>query len=272
MRLKTGERRSRLLLEWACLAVLALAAPGRALPGDQDPGLDQHPGGQIPAEVRCVTEQGETIRLRDLADRPMILSLVYYRCMRICPQVQVALGRLVQDLGLGPGRDYRIVTFSFDPEDGPSEAAEARKNYTLPLGRDLPAGAWTFVTASAPDIARLTAAIGFGYRKEMHGFIHPVVLVLVAPGGTIARYILPSRFDYGVAYPVAFSSLEFREALDDARRGLVAPPAAGPLLFCFEHKPPQQDRYFRLMTVSGYATLATLALLFVYLSVARRRS
>ncbi len=229
-------------------------------------------GTRLPADITCIDDGGRRRPLGELMDRPVILSLVYDQCTRFCPQVQVGLGRLIQSLDLTPGRDYRIVTFSFDPEDGPEASAVARKNYTLPLGKDLPDGAWTFVTASAPDIARLTSALGFSYQKAMHGFSHPVILALIAPGGRISRYILPSRYAYGAAYPITFSPAELGRYIDEAGRGLIAGPPSGPPLFCFESEPPGQARYDRLTKTLGIVTLICLAAFFAYLVLARRRA
>ena len=246
----------------------AIAAGWRTPP----PGLEPKLGARLPADISCIDEGGRRWTLGDLFDRPVILSLVYDQCTHVCPQVQVALGRLVQGLGLVPDRDYRVVTFSFDSGDGTRAAAEARRNYTLPLGKGLPPDAWKFVTAGAPEIARLTSALGFGFQKTMHGFIHPVILVIVAPGGTVSRYVFPSRYAYGAAYPVVFSAAEFRRDIEQAARGHVAGPPSGPLLFCYEAEPPGQVSYEGLTKVFGIATLVFLAGLFTYLSLARRRA
>ncbi len=256
-------------LLWGIMAPPPSPAAGRRVP---PPGLDPKPGARIPSDIICTDEGGRRWTLGDLFDRPVILSLVYDQCTHICPQVQVALGRLVESLGLVPGRDYRIVTFSFDSEDGTAASAEARKNYTLPLGKGLPPDAWKFVTAPSPEIDRLTGALGFSFQKTMHGFIHPIILVIVSPGGAVSRYVFPSRYAYGAAYPVVFSPTEFRRDIGQAALGRVAGPPPGPLLFCYEAEPPGQVSYEGLTKVFGIATLVFLAALFAYLSLARRRA
>ncbi len=211
------------------------------------------------------------VRLADLLDRPAILSLAYYSCEHICPQVLVGLGQLVSGLDLEPGKDYRLITWSFDEGDTPAEAAAARKNYTLPLGPGFPEGGWAFLAASAAETAKLTEALGFSFKKDEHGFIHPVILVILTPGGRISRYVRISKFNYGVAYPVVLSTYETAESLRAAGRGMIDAGPGGPLLFCFPHEPPGQGRYYSLMTVLGSVTLLGLAALFVYLASGRRR-
>lgn len=257
----------------AALAVLSFPSAGNARGGSQaSPGVMERLGGTIPPDVECVNEQGVPFRLRDLIDRPTLLSLVYYRCEHVCPQLLVGLSELVSDLGLVAGRDYRLVTVSFDDGDTPAAAAEAKRNYLLPLGAGFDGGAWTFAMASGPNIARLTSALGFRFVRKEHGFDHPVVLVVLAPGGMISRYFRPRKYNYGEAYPVRFSPLEIKESLEAAGQGRIQAGPPGPLLFCFAGEPPGEVGYFRITRLFGWITLGSLALLFVYLSAVRRRS
>ncbi len=235
-------------------------------------GLVPNPGVEIPADIRCLNERGEEFPLRALLDRPAILSLVYYRCEHICPEVLVGLGRLVSNLDLQPAKDYRLITLSFDADDTPAAAAAARKNYSAPLGPAFPDAAWTFATASEGNISRLTKALGFSFEKHGHGFIHPAILVVLMPGGRVSRYVDVSKYNYGVAYPVNFSPVEMKQALLAAGRGRVSSAAPASLLFCFPSEPSRQAGFFRLTAIMGWITLGLLACLFVFLSAARKRA
>src|SRR5512135_3189581 len=79
----------------ACLpgrvGVLALLLSAAALAGP--PGVVERPGGSVPGNIRCVNDQGEAIALGTLLDRPVVLSLVYYSCEHVCPQVLAGLSR-----------------------------------------------------------------------------------------------------------------------------------------------------------------------------------
>jgi protein SCO1/2 len=225
----------------------------------------------VPGDARCIDEQGRSVELGARLDRPTILSLVYYNCEHMCPELLVGLGELVQALDLRPGEDYRILTLSFDETDTPAGAAEAKRNYLKPLGPDFPAGAWTFLTASREEIARITEALGFRFVKSGHGFVHPVILAILAPGGRISSYVYPAKFNYGVAYPLAFSRVEIKQALLAAGRGQTTTPPGAGLLFCFPGEPEGQARFFKLLTVVGIATLVVLGGLFVFLATSRRR-
>jgi protein SCO1/2 len=248
----------------------APAAARKTLPPDSI-GVSEKLGDSLPGDITCVDERGEEIRLDALLGKPVILCLVYYSCAHICPQVLVGLGRLVPQLDLRAGVDYRLITISFDAADTPAAAASAKQNYLHPLGPDFPGAAWLFATASEENITRLTGALGFRFAKRPHGFIHPSILVILSPGGRIARYIHVTKYNYGEAYPVAFSPVEIKQALLEAWSGRLSPTPPAPLLFCFPMEPSRQSRYFRLMAMSGWITLAGLGALFTTLSIKRRR-
>jgi len=235
------------------------------------PGLTEARGGRVPADVMAVDDRGAAVRLIDLVDRPTALALVYYSCEHVCPLVLGALGALTETMDLAPGRDYRLITMSFDPADTAADAATARTNYTKPLGPAVPDAAWAFLTASADDIARLTEALGFHFERHSHGFIHPSVLIILEPGGRISSYIHVSRTSYGVGYPVTFPPGTLSAALRRAASGATGVEDAAPLLFCYPGEPPAQARFFGLMTAMGAGTLVLMALFFVYLSTLGKR-
>jgi protein SCO1 len=274
MSMAPGRRRSplRLLMAGAMLLPFSLSGigPSEAAVPPRAPGLTERTGQTIPGNIICLDEQGNGVRLDALIDRPTILSLVYYSCEHICPQVLVGLGRLVSGGGLGPSSGYRLITVSFDGMDMPNDAAEAKRNYTRPLPEGFPPDAWRFLTASEHDIARLTEALGFRFKREGHGFVHPEVLVVLGPGGFISRYVQVTKFAYGTAYPVAFAPVPMASFLREAAARRTGSGPEDPVLFCFPGEPSGQAGYFGLLRVAGWGTLVALAALFIFLSAGRR--
>ena len=253
-------------------AVVIFGAAAGIAAETENPGIVEHLGQGIPADVSCLDERGAEVNLRTLVDRPTILSLVYYSCEHVCPQVLVALGRLVGELPLAAGTDYRVITLSFDPLDKPLDAAKARLNYTRPLAKDFPAAAWMFLTASERDIQALADRLGFNFEKDEHGFVHPAVLVILGPGGLISRYVYPGKYAYGAPFPVTFPAVAMADSLRKAARGETVEAAHGPVLFCFPHEPLGQSKYYSLMRLAGWVTLALLAAFFLYLRSGRAKN
>jgi protein SCO1/2 len=241
---------------------------GHDVPG---PGIEEKTGRFLPPDLAFYDEKGELVRLNSLLGRPVILTRVYYSCERICPQVLGGLSQALPRLAFEPGKDYRVVTVSFDASDTPQIARAAKQNYLKAIGRPFPEEAWKFLTGPERSIHDLTEAVGFSFRKEIHGFSHPVVLIFLTPDGRISRYYQVTNFAYGASYPVSFSSFDLNMALTEAAQGKSVTGLKKALLYCFSHEPPGQSRFFNFIGVVGLITLAAMAAFFVYLQVTARR-
>ena len=236
--------------------------------GAPDAGwLTEKGGGHIPMDATFVDEEGRPVQMKNILQRPAILALVYYHCFHICPQVLVGLSDAVSKLPLAPGKDYQIITLSFDENDRPSRAAEMKRNYMTAVGRPVPQDAWRFLTGDRENIEKITDAVGFRFQREPHGFVHPSALVILGPDGKISRYYYVSKYHYGVAYPVTFSTTELRRALVEASEGKTGVAIGTPLLFCFPHQPKEQDRFYSILSTAGIATVVFSVALFLYLAL-----
>ncbi len=233
-------------------------------PGDA-PSLRERLGGSVPLDLSFSDEKGNVVRLEDQIDRPVILTLVYFDCEHICPQVLGGLAEALGKLDLTPGKDYKVFTLSFDDEDTPETALRTRSNYLEAAGRSFPREAWKFLTGERASIKRMTSSLGFTFRKEAHGFIHPVVLVILSPEGKITRYIPVEKYQYGVAYKVTFSPVELAASIREASQGRIGVSSTRSDLFCFPEEPKEQAAFFRLLEIVGTVTLLGMVGLFAYL-------
>jgi len=234
--------------------------------------LNERLGFTIPDDIVLHDEIGTEVKLGDLIDRPAILTLVYYHCSHICPQMLFGLAGALSRLDLVPGRDYRVITLSFDDDDTRLDARTQKINYIKAIDRPFPEGSWKFLTGDRNNIEKVARAVGIKYKKVMHGFIHPEILIFVSPERKITKYLHVSTSSYGVQYPVIFSTLEFVGALADASRGAVGDHIKRTPLLCFPHEPEQQERFFHLLSILGAITLLLLLALFIYLNAAGRKS
>ncbi len=65
-----------------------------------DIGINERTGQNIPLDEVFYDEQGNTTSLKQLFNRPVVLSLVYYSCDRICPQLLSALAERQRNCSL----------------------------------------------------------------------------------------------------------------------------------------------------------------------------
>jgi protein SCO1/2 len=183
----------------------------------------------------------------------------------------LGISELLAKSELVPGRDYRVITVSFDETETPEDARSLKLNYIKAMNKPFPEDAWKFLTGDAQNIRKISESVGIGYKKVMHGFVHPEVLVFLSPQGKITRYFHVSTSSYGLGYPVMFSAIDFAGAVNDASKGATGSGIKQTPLLCFPHEPEQQAKFFSVLRTFGTATLILIMSLFIYLRFAKKK-
>jgi len=255
-----------------CVFVLACAglslfaqAPPKLQPGEgvsntkpailDQVGIEQRLNQQVPLDLMFVDETGQPVELRQyFGSKPVILALVYFQCPMLCSEVQNHLvGALNGIVRFNAGRDFNVITVSFDPRDTPKDAAANKKSY---LSRYRRAGAeqgWHFLTGRKDQIDALAGAVGFRYKwdQESRQFAHGSGIMLLTPDGRVAQYY------YGIEY----FPRDIQMGLIEASQGKIGNVVDQVLLYCY-HYDPAQGRYgaviFNILRVSALATLLLL--------------
>ena len=81
-------------------------------------GIDQKLDAPMPVDLPFVDEAGNQVTLGSyFGRRPVILVFAYYRCPMLCTLVLNDLGRAINACALEPGKDYDVVTISFDSRE-----------------------------------------------------------------------------------------------------------------------------------------------------------
>lgn len=216
-------------------------------------GVTEHPDAQVPLDLEFQTAEGDSITLGDLMDagRPVILTLNYSDCPRLCV---VQLNGLVDSVSKMPwnlGQEYDVITVSIDPAELPERAKLTKQKYLEAYGRPGGGSGWHFLVGSEENIKKLAETVGFGYTFYADQYIHVAVLMILTPDGRISRYI------YGVEYDPQTLKLSLVEAAE----GKVGSPMDQILLYCF-HYDSSSGRYglaaFNLIRAGGAVTLAFL--------------
>ncbi|MGH9529128.1 MAG: SCO family protein, partial [Terriglobales bacterium] len=116
-------------------------------PGLKNVGIQQNLNGQIPGDLVFRDEAGKTVHLSDyFGQKPMILSLVYYRCPMLCGEVLAGLSSALKVLKFNVGDEFNVLTVSFDPKDTPDIGAAKKAEYIERYGRPSAAKGWHFLT------------------------------------------------------------------------------------------------------------------------------
>ena len=208
----------------------------------QKVGIDQKLGSQVPLDVPFQNANGETVTLRhylDGGDRPVVLSLVYYNCPMLCPRGLDALSSSLGLMTLDPGKDYQVITVSFDPRDTPQTSTHQKQIQIQKLNRKGAEQSWHFLTGSESSIQQLTQSVGFRYQWDPKSkqFAHATALILLTPQGKVSKYF------YGIDYSPTDLRLGLVQASDEKIGSFVDPI----LLFCCEYN-PMTGRYDLLVS------------------------
>jgi protein SCO1/2 len=130
-------------------------------------GIDQNLNAQVPLHLGFRDENGKPVVLGDyFRGKPVLLSLVYFNCPLLCPEVLTGMTEAMRTLKFDVGKDYDVLTVSFDPNDTPAAARKEKQEQIHKLGDPEAATNWHFLTGSESSIQALTHAVGFRYKRD----------------------------------------------------------------------------------------------------------
>lgn len=134
-----------------------------------------------------VVPDDEDVRrdLRELAvGTPTLLIPVFTRCSGTCPLTALLLKKAMA----GAQAPFRVIVFSFDPEDAAKDLREFRERFALPAG-------WRLVRSTDSAATReLLDTLDFHFMKTSAGFDHPNRTFVFSPKGAWAATLLGSEF------------------------------------------------------------------------------
>jgi protein SCO1/2 len=226
--------------------------------------IEQHLGAQLPLDAEFHDEMGRRVKLGDyFGKQPVVVALVYYRCPMLCTQVLNGLLHSSQAVPLEIGRDYQVITVSFDPRETPELAAEKKTRYVRAYRRGGAVAGWHFLTGDRPSIDRLTETVGFRYRFDPKSdqFAHASGIAVATPDGRLARYF------YGIDY----SPDDLRLGLIESSAGRIGSLVDQVLLLCFHYDPMTGKYGLVIADVLRMSGLLTVVILSCFLLAMYRR-
>jgi protein SCO1/2 len=202
-------------------------------------------------------ESGQSVKLGQYFGRkPVVLAFVYYDCPMLCTQVLNGMATSFRVLPFQIGKEFEVVTVSFDPRETSALASTKKQVYVNYLPERMHAGAnegWHFLTGDQQSIAQLTDAAGFRYRYDeaTKQFAHSSAIMVATPEGKLSHYF------YGINY----SARDIRFALIESSENKIGSPAEQLLLYCY-HYDPATGKYgaavMRIMRIAGVLTVLSI--------------
>jgi len=233
-------------------------------PGLKNVGIQQNLNQPIPPDLMFVDDLGRNVRLGDyFGKRPIILNLVYYNCPMMCGEVLSGLEHSLRMMKLDVGKDFDVITASFDPSETPEMAAKKKSEFVRRYDRAGAEQGWHFLVGKPEAVNALTKAAGFEYQydEKTKQFAHATAIMVLTPEGKIAQYY------YGVEYPPK----DLRLGLVEAGAGRIGNVVDQLLLYCYHYDPEQGKYSATIMRVLRLAGVATMLFLGTFIFVMIRR-
>lgn len=235
-----------------------------ASPNDVEIGVVEHLDEFLPDSISLVNEEGEQVWLSDVIDKPTIINFVYYRCPGICSPLMEAVAGVMNKSELVPGKDYQVLTISFDPRETIDLGIRKKKNYLGLMSDEKAAEAkdgWLFFVSDSASIIKATNATGFKYKKTGNDFLHAASLTVVSPNQKITRYLNGMQF----------LPFEWKMAIVEASKGQSGPTLNKVLRFCFTYDPAGQTYVLNFTKVGGAVIMFFAIVLLLYLVLKPKR-
>ncbi len=223
-------------------------------------GIDQKLNEQLPLELTFRDEKGEVVELQEyFHTKPVILSLVYYKCPMLCTQVLNGMVETFRTMKMTAGKEFEVVTVSIDHHETPEMAAEKKETYVEEYGRPGVAEGWHYLVGDSLAIKRLADAVGFKfvYDQPTKQFAHASGIMVATPQGKVARYL------YGIEY----GAKDLNFSLMEAAQEKIGSAVDKILLLCY-HYDPTTGKYglvvANLLRAGGALTVVLIAAYVVF--------
>ncbi len=226
--------------------------------GTPPPPIVERLGEHVPAGIIMTDENGKSVDARALLDRPTLILPIFFTCPAACNTLQSSVAAALSGVNLEPGRDFRVLSISFDEQDTPERAARKKADYMAAMNFAFPEDAWHFLTGDKESVKRLMDSLGFPFIRLGQGnFSHPVAVIVTAPEGKVVRYM----------YGQGFLPFDLNMALNEAALGKTGLSIKRVLAYCFTYDPESRGYVFNFMRVAGgiiiFGALVFLAILLI---------
>jgi protein SCO1/2 len=241
-----------------CLSATGQTEPPKPL--TVEIGIIEQLGQTIPLDLQFVNETGDTVTLKQLVDKPTVLSFVYYDCPSICGPFQAGISDVISKVDAVLGTDYQVILISFNPLDNPEKAREKKKNYVQQIPENQQY-AWHYLTGWQENIKLITDAVGYHFKPTGLDFAHPSALIVLSPQGKITRYL----------FGIKFLPFDLKMALIEAQKGQARPTINKVLEYCFSYNDTSHSYTLQITRIVATMTIMIALVIFLVLIFKKKK-
>lgn len=222
-------------------------------------GFDEKQGQYAALDAQLVNEAGDTVLLRNVINKPTILNLVYFECPGTCSPLMWGVSKFIDEVDLQLGKDYEVVTISFDPAEKIDLGIKKKTSYLSTMKNKESAKNWQFFVSDSINITKLTQSVGFNYKKINNQFVHPTGLIALTSDGKIVRYLRG----------IEFLPFDIKITMVEAAKGKIGPSINRLLAICYGYDSKGNQFVFNVTRVSAIIILFIVVLIFLVLALPR---
>jgi protein SCO1/2 len=227
---------------------------------DIEIGIIEKLGDTIPKDLWFLNESSDTVTLGQLINKPTILFFVYFDCPNLCSPLMDGVADVVSKTDLLLGKDYQIITISFNTKDTPEKAREKKKNFVQKISKENQKD-WIYLTGIQENINTITDAVGYKYKAQGLDFAHASVIIALSPQGKITRYL----------YGLTFLPFDLKMAIVEAQKGIARPTINRLLEYCFAYNPASKTYSIQITRIIGTITLLIALVILAALLFKKRK-
>lgn len=214
-------------------------------------GIDEKLGNTIPLNLQFLNDKDSLVSLGSIIDRPTVFSFVYFDCPGLCSPLQEGISDVVSKSDLILGKEYKVITISFNYQDTPEKARQKKANFVTKISKES-APYWIYLTGDSASINQILHAFGFKIKQTGVDWVHPSAIMIVSPNGKITRYL----------YGLKFLPFDLKMAVIEAQKGLARPTVNKILEFCYSYEPEGRRYSLEITKLTGVLILFILAVFF----------
>lgn len=211
-------------------------------------GIIEHLDEYVPDDIILTDELGKYVNMKDLIDKPTIVTFVYFNCPMLCSPLMNGLAEVIDKSDLVPGKDYQVLTIGFNTAEPLSLALAKKRNYVNNMKTKEVAEGWKFFIADSINVAKATEALGFKFKRAGTEFLHSATLIFISPDGKITRYLNGTYF----------LPFEFKMAVVESSEGKSGPTINKLLQFCYGYDSQAEAYVLDVTKIGGILILILL--------------
>lgn len=224
--------------------------------------VQNHTGKKIDLSNQFTNTEGQVVALESFftSGKPVLLSMVYYRCPTLCNFHLNGVSKMLKSLRYQLGEDFSYVVVSIEPKETYELAREKQAAYTQDFLKDKPnysQKGWNFLVGKEENIKKLASNLGFPYKWNPNNqqWIHPAILYVLTADGTISSYL----------HGIEFNKTDVSLAITEASQGRLGSFLEKAALFCFQFDPNRGKYSVYAYNLMRFGGAVTVLILMVYL-------